>query len=112
MFEQRFTEFDTVRRYARQLDEDLTEQERAERLDTLRQFAEFVERTPDEMVAEIFDVQTRKYRKRGFYAKKIKEFSEGLDLPRGRQVAKGNVIRAFFIANGRRVPPEMPEWLL
>lgn len=111
MTEQAFTDYETVRRYADQLDGDLTAAERAERLDTLRQFAEFVERTPDEMVAEIFNTETRKYRKRGFYAAKIKEFSSGLDLPRGRQVAKGNVIRAFFIANGRRVPPEMPEWL-
>ncbi|MEV0084480.1 hypothetical protein [Saccharopolyspora sp. NPDC050642] len=107
-----FTDFETVRRYTDQLDSDLTEDERADRLDTLRKFAEFVERTPDEMVAEIFNTQTRKYRKRGFYATKIKEFSEQLDVPRGQQVAKGNVIRAFFIANGRRVPPEMPEWLI
>ncbi|HEX6359601.1 hypothetical protein [Actinophytocola sp.] len=106
-----FTDLLTVRRYAESLDEDLTPAERDERLGILVQFAEFVDRSPDQMVEEIFDTETRKYRKRGFYAKKIKEFSAQLDVPRTRQVACGNVIRAFFIANGRRVPPEMPDWL-
>lgn len=111
MTEPTFHELITVRRYADQLDDDLGPRERAERLDTLREFAEFVGRTPDEMVAEIFNEQTRKYRKRGFYSERVKEFSSSFDGPRSRQLARGNVIRAFFIANGRRIPPEQPDWL-
>lgn len=106
-----FADHPTVQRYRSSLDSDLTEAERDERIDILRRFSEFAQRSPDEMVEEIFDTETRKYKKRGFYARKIKEFSDSLDVPRTKQVAQGNVVRAFFIANGRRVPPEMPDWL-
>jgi tellurite resistance protein len=106
-----FTDLPTVARYAASLDDDLTATERELRLHTLRAFADFVGRTPDQMVGEIFDTETRKYRKRGFYATKIKEFTEQLDLPPSQRVARGNIVRAFFIANGRRVPPETPAWL-
>lgn len=105
-----FHDLITVRRYAAQLS-DLDAKEREERLGTVAAFAEFVGRTPDEMIAEIFNEKTRKYRKRGFYSDRVKEFSAALDGPRNRQLFRGNVIRSFFIANGRRIPPEQPDWI-
>jgi hypothetical protein len=111
MTESTFTESVAVQRYIGSLD-GMTPAEKDERLKTLADFTAFVERTPDEMVAEIFNVETRKYRKRGFYSDKIKEFSAQLDGPRSLQIRRGNVIRSFFIANGRRVPPDTPDWML
>lgn len=110
MTEPTFHELTTVRRYAQSLN-DLGPKERENRLATLLEFAEFVGRSPDEMVVEIFNEATRKYRKRGFYSDRVKEFSALLDGPRHLQLARGNVIRSFFIANGRRIPPEQPDWL-
>jgi hypothetical protein len=105
-----FHDLITVRRYAGGLT-DLDAKDREARLATLAEFAGFVGRTPDEMVAEIFNEETRKYRKRGFYSDRIMEFSRLFDGPRHLQLARGNIIRSFFIANGRRVPPEQPDWL-
>ncbi|MEU3714150.1 hypothetical protein [Streptomyces catenulae] len=105
-----FHDLITVQRYAAQLS-DLDTKDRDARLNTVAEFAEFVGRTPDEMIAEIFNEETRKYRKRGFYSDRVKEFSAAFDGPRNRQLARGNVIRSFFIANGRRIPPEQPDWI-
>lgn len=105
-----FTEQPTVKRYADSLG-DMSAQERDARLQTLAEFSRYVDRSPDEMVAEIFNTETRKYRKRGFYSERIKEFGRQLDGSNNAQLARGNVIRAFFIANGRRVPPEQPDWM-
>jgi len=100
----------TLDKYAATLD-DLTEAERARRLEILRAFAAFVERVPDQMVEELFDRVTMKYKKRGFYTERIKAFTEQIDGPRSTKVFSGNVIRAFFIANGLRIPPEKPSWM-
>ncbi|MCB5912114.1 hypothetical protein [Streptomyces pinistramenti] len=105
-----FHDLITVQRYTAQL-ADLEPKDRDTRLGTLAEFAEFVGRTPDQMIAEIFNEETRKYRKRGFYSDRVKEFSAALDGPRNRQLFRGNVIRSFFIANGRRIPPEQPDWI-
>lgn len=100
----------TVERYARSLD-DMTPVERNKRLQTLADFAAFVGRDPDVMIAEVFDEETRKYRKRGFYTEKAKEFAATFDEPRNAQLQRSNVIRAFFIANGRRLLTEQPDWM-
>ncbi len=82
-----------------------------ERLTVLAEFCQFVEQTPDEMLAAIFDVETRKYKKRNFYTARVKEFSERIVGTWSEQTARGNVIRSFFIANGRRLPNEKSSWL-
>lgn len=105
-----FIEKTTVARYARSLD-DLTPRDREARLQTLAAFAVFVDRDPDRMVEEVFDTETRKYRRRGFYSEKAREFAATFDEPRNAQLRRSNVIRAFFIANGRRLLPEKPDWM-
>lgn len=100
----------TVERYARTL-HDLPEPAREHRLRVLADFARYVGRDPDVMVREIFDEQTRKYRKRGFYSEAAKEFAATYDEPRNAQLQRSNIIRAFFIANGRRLLPEVPDWM-
>lgn len=107
-----FSDYPTVQKYIQDLvSKELTVKEQQERLATLEEFCKFVERTPDQMVAEIFDEETRKYKKRNFYTAKVKEFSDQLAAPWSVQTARGNVIRSFFIANGRRLPNEKPDWL-
>jgi hypothetical protein len=108
--EDEFTRTTTVARYAQSLD-DLSDSDRRRRLETLSAFARYVDRDPDQMIAEIFDEETRKYRKRGFYSDKAKEFAATYDEPRNAQLQRSNIIRAFFIANGRRLLPEQPEWM-
>lgn len=105
-----FLEHETVRRYADSL-ADMSAADRSFRLATLEGFAQFVDQTPDEMVELIFDPHTRKYRKRGFYSDKAKEFGAALDGPSHLQLARSNVVRSFFIANGYRLPPERPSWM-
>lgn len=100
----------TVARYAASLS-DLPAPDRDRRLQTLADFAAYVERDPDQMIAEVFDEQTRKYRRRGFYTDKAKEFAATFDEPRTAQLQRSNFIRAFFIANGRRLLPEQADWM-
>lgn len=98
-----FLEYQTVRRYAASL-HDFEPAERDRRLAVLEEFSAFVDREPDVMIEEIFNRQTRKYRKRGFYSDNVKAFQAELDGPEHLQLAKGNVIRAFFIACRQRFP--------
>jgi len=105
-----FGDLETVRRYAAAL-RDLSVQEQEQRLDLLREFSVWVERTPDEMVDELFDTVSRKYRKRGFYTQRIREFSMAIPGTWAEQNFRGNVIRSFFIANGYRIVPEKPPWM-
>jgi hypothetical protein len=100
----------TVARYAKTLD-DLPPADRERRLQTVADFARYVGRDPDVMIHEVFDEQTRKYRKRGFYTDQAKAFAATYDEPRNAQLQRSNIIRAFFIANGRRLLPEQPDWM-
>ncbi len=112
MAEQSLTTYDTVRKYiAEMAGKGLSESERQQRLSILGEFCRFVDRTPDQMVAEIFNVETQKYQKRNFYTAQVKKFSEQVSGTWSEQTARGNVIRSFFIANGRRLPNEKPDWL-
>ncbi|GAA3787488.1 hypothetical protein ACFS5L_05260 [Streptomyces phyllanthi] len=100
----------SVQRYAATL-ADLTPRERDERLDLLQSFAEYVDRDPDTMIEEIFDEETRKYRKRGFYTDEAKAFAASFGDEPNARLRRSNVIRAFFIANGRRLLTERPAWM-
>ncbi len=100
----------TVARYAKSLD-DLPPADREKRLRTLAELAEYTGRDPDVMIEEVFDEQTRKYKKRGFYSEQAKAFAASYDEPRNAQLQRSNIIRAFFIANGRRLLPEQPDWM-
>jgi len=109
---QNFADYPTVQKYQRDLaDNDFNLAEQQTRLATLEAFCKFVERTPEQMVAEIFDPVTHKYKKRNFYTGKVKEFQTQVQGTWHQQTARGNVVRAFFIANGRRLPNEEPDWL-
>lgn len=69
-----------MQRYAKTLD-DLDSSERDRRLATLEAFARYVDRTPDRMVEEIYNRETRKYRKRGFYSDNAKAFASEQEGP-------------------------------
>lgn len=105
-----FAALRSVQRYAATL-ADLTPRERDERLDLLESFAAHVDRDPDTMIREIFDEETRKYRKRGFYTQAAKAFAATFGDSANAQLHRSNVIRAFFIANGRRLLTEQPAWM-
>jgi hypothetical protein len=63
------------------------------------------------MGEEIFNKETRKYRKRGFYSDNAKAFAAERGGPHHVQLQRSNIIRSFFIANGYRLPPERPDWM-
>lgn len=105
-----FLAYKTVQAYAKTLD-DLPPPDRDKRLAVLQAFGAHVDRTPDRMIEEVFDTETRKYRKRGFYSDNAKAFAAELGGPESVVLQRSNVIRSFFIANGRRLPPERPAWM-
>ena len=105
-----FTEQETVQRYAKTL-ADLSAKELDQRLALLEDFAKYVDREPDRMVQEIYNRETRKYRKRGFYSDNAKAWAAQMEGPESLQLQRSNLIRAFFIANGFRLPPERPAWM-
>src|SRR5579885_3163480 len=112
MSEQDLHSFQSVRKFiAEMAEKGLGEAEQEQRLAILAEFCKFAGRTPDQMVAEIFNVETGKYHKRNFYSDQVRRFSTQIPGPWSAQTARGNVIRSFFIANGRRLPKEKPDWL-
>lgn len=112
MFERSLTSYETVGKFIAEMAAGgLGEADRQQRLSILAEFCRFVDRTPDQMVAEIFNVETQKYQKRNFYTDQVKKFSEQISGTWSERTARGNVIRSFFIANGRRLPNEKPDWL-
>jgi hypothetical protein len=112
MTDQSLRDYPTVQKYISELvDKGMTEAEQQERLGLLAEFCRFIGRTPDEMIAEVLDVAALKYRKRNFYSDQVKTFSTQIPGTRSVQTARGNVIRSFFIANGRRLLNDKPDWL-
>lgn len=112
MTQHAFTDSPAVQKYVEELaGKGFTDAEQQERLATLAEFCNFVGRTPDQMVGEIFDVETQKYKKRNFYSDRVKEFSAQISGTWSERTGRGNIIRSFFIANGRRLPNEKPDWL-
>jgi hypothetical protein len=109
---QQLADYPSVQKYIQELQaRGVSGSELQQRLTVLAEFCHFVGQTPDEMLAAIFDVQTSKYKKRNFYTARVKEFSAQIAGTWSQQTARGNVIRSFFIANGRRLPHEKPSWL-
>lgn len=100
----------TVARYIKSI-HDLSPTDRDARLQILADFATFVDRQPDQMIVEVFNEETRKYRKRGYYTEKAKEFAATRETSPNAQLRVSNIIRGFFIANGRRLLPEKPSWM-
>jgi hypothetical protein len=90
---------------------DLDPGDRERRLEIIAGFSQYTERDPDLMIEEIFDEESRKYRKRGFYSEKAKEYAATFEEPASVRLQRSNVVRAFFIANGRRLLPEQPDWM-
>ncbi len=111
MLKEDFLEYETVARFASEMD-DMSPIDRAKRIDTLKAFAEYVDEDPDSMIATVFDEETRKYKRRGFFSDKAKEFAATFGDSPNAQLQRSNIIRAFFIANGRRLLAEQPAWML
>ncbi|MBV8770729.1 MAG: hypothetical protein JO166_00170 [Deltaproteobacteria bacterium] len=112
MADREFSDCPSVKRYLAELAaKGTSDADQRQRLEILAQFCRFVGRAPDQMLEEIFDVATQKYRKRNFYSQQVKDFSAQIPGTWSEQTARGNVIRGFFIANGRRLPNEKPDWL-
>jgi hypothetical protein len=55
-------------------------------------------------------VMRRKYKKRNCYTTQAKQFAAELGGSPNAQLQR-NLIRAFFIANGRRLLTERPTWM-
>lgn len=100
----------TLARYAASLD-DLPEPDRQRRLQLRADFCAFDDRTPDQMIEEVFDERTRKYKRRGFYTDTAKEFAASRAENRNAQLQMSNVVRGFVIANGRPLLAEQPDWM-
>ncbi len=100
----------TLARYAASLD-DLPEPDRDRRLQLMADFCAFVDRTPDQMIEEVFDEQTRKYKRRGFYTETAREFAASRAENRNAHLQMSNVVRGSFIANGGRLLAEQLDWM-
>ena len=73
------------------------------KLQALARFADFVGKSPDQMIGECLREVEGGYKKirakkRRFYIQKIKEFEESIGGVQGRNWA--NAVRSFFIHNG------------
>ncbi len=111
MQDEEFLAYPTVARFAKEMD-DMSAIDRGKRLDTLKAFVDYVGEDPDTMIATVFDEETRKYKRRGFFSDKAKEFAASYGDSPNAQLQRSNVIRAFFIANGRRLLAEQPAWMV
>jgi hypothetical protein len=76
----------------------------AARIETLERFCAFVERGPDDVIAECSrEVEGGKrirIKKRREYSEKIEEFQATVDGDARAQTRTGNVVRSFMIHNG------------
>jgi hypothetical protein len=100
----------TAARYAAAL-EDLPKPDRDRRLQLMADFYAFVDRTADQMIEEVFDERTRKYKRRGFYTDTAREFAASRAENRNAQLQMSNVVRGPFISNGRRLLAKQPDWM-
>ena len=80
------------------------------RLAVLAEFCAQEGETPDELVEAIFDRDAYRYVRRTHYTERILAFSAQWPGPEEEQRARGDVIRAFFLANGHRIPPARVPW--
>jgi hypothetical protein len=70
----------------------------------------FVEEDPEFMASQIFDRAAYCYVRRTYYQQRILDFSAGVSGTWEERTAAGDVIRAFFLANGHRIAPALPQW--
>jgi hypothetical protein len=99
----------TVQAYAATL-AALPAHEVATRMATLAEFCAFAGERPADMIARIFDREAYRYVRRSHYQQRILEFSAGVDGPWEARTAAGDVVRAFFLANGHRIAPARAPW--
>jgi hypothetical protein len=88
----------------------LSSQDVATRFATLAEFCAFVGERPADMIARIVDRAAYRYVRRSHYQQRILEFSAGADGPWEARTAAGDVVRAFFLANGHRIAPARAPW--
>jgi hypothetical protein len=110
MLDEDFLAYPTVARFSKEMD-DMSPLDRKKRLDTIKGFCDFVGEDPDHMIATVFDEETRKYKRRGFFSEKAKEYAATFGDSPNAQLQRSNIVRGFFIANGRRLLAEQPEWM-
>lgn len=98
----------TVKNYVARLSPAETE----ERLRRLGDFCAFAGEEPGEMIAGIFDRENYRYVRRAHYTQQILDFSASFEGTWEERTATGDVVRAFFLANGHRIAPAVPQWHL
>lgn len=99
----------TVARYLETLS-GLTADEVDATLATLAAFCARVGETPDSLVAGIFDRAEYRYLRRTEFTAAIVAFSAAGGGEWAEQKARGDVVRAFFHANGHRIAPAKVPW--
>jgi hypothetical protein len=99
----------TVARYL-ETPTGLTAAEVDERLATLAAFCARVGQTPDSLVEGIFDRVAYRYLRRAEFTEAILAFSAAGGGEWAAQKARGDVVRAFFHANGHRIAPAKVPW--
>jgi hypothetical protein len=73
-------------------------------------FCAWCAETPTELIELIFDRVEYRYLRRAHYQKQILEFSTAGGGSWAEQTARGDVVRAFFLANGHRIAPARVPW--
>lgn len=89
---------------------NVLENERASQSFVLAQFCAWCEETPAELVERIFDRAAYRYLRRDHYQRQILEFCLAGGGEWEDQLARGDVIRAFFKANGHTIARPRPPW--
>jgi hypothetical protein len=79
-------------------------------LETLAAFCYRLGETPDALVEGIFDRVEYRYLRRVEYTEAILAFSAAGGGEWTQQKARGDVVRAFFHANGHRIAPARVPW--
>jgi hypothetical protein len=87
----------------------LPDDEVTQRAAVLAAFCTWCGETPAELVERIFDRAEYRYLRRTHYQEQILEFSTG-GGSWDEQTARGDVVRAFFLANGHRIAPARVPW--
>jgi hypothetical protein len=84
--------------------------ERAAQSLVLAQFCAWCQESPGELIERIFDREAYRYLRRDHYRQQILEFSIAGGGEWDDQLARGDVIRAFFKANGHTIARPRPPW--
>jgi hypothetical protein len=79
-------------------------------LDTLAAFCARLGETPDSLVEGIFERVEYRYLRRAEFTEAILAFAAAGGGEWAQQKARGDVVRAFFHANGHRIAPARVPW--